>query len=66
MVYRALVGGNDTNIGYARVSTREQNVALKAVLGAKLKGVRAFLGWHLPPEQTQEFHERLLAVGVPL
>jgi hypothetical protein len=36
------------------------------MLGAKPKDVRAFLSGHLPPERTQELHERLLAAGVPL
>ncbi len=40
--------------------------ALTDMLGARPKEIRAFLGGHLPPERTQEFHDRLLAAGVPM
>ncbi|MGF6633254.1 hypothetical protein [Paraburkholderia sp. MM6662-R1] len=51
----------------ARLTRNGYNAkVLIEVLGAKPKEVRAFLGGHLPPERTQEFHDRLLAAGVPL
>lgn len=40
--------------------------ALTDILGARPKEVCAFLGGQLPPERTQELHNRLLAAGVPL
>ncbi|SCX38559.1 phosphoribulokinase [Nitrosospira sp. Nsp1] len=39
---------------------------LTDILTAKPKEIRAFLNGQLPPERTQELHDQLLAVGVPL
>lgn len=51
----------------ARLARNGYNAnVLTEMLGAKPKEVRAFLGGHLPPERTQELHDRLLAAGVPL
>lgn len=51
----------------ARLTRNGYNAkVLTEMLGAKPKEVRAFLGGHLPPERTQELHDRLLAAGVPL